>query len=133
MLYMLKHGKKIRIDKHTYFDFIWPDSNLVSENVLNNNSIVCKLYYRNVSMMFTGDIEKIAEEKILEKYKDNKAILKSTILKVGHHGSKTSSSEEFINCVNPKVALIGVGAKNKFGHPNEEVLERFNKLRCDDL
>ncbi|MCR5145792.1 MAG: hypothetical protein K6B70_00355 [Clostridia bacterium] len=106
---------------------------MVGENVLNNNSIVCKLFYRNVSILFTGDIEKIAEERILEKYTYNKDILKSTILKVGHHGSKTSSSQEFVNCVNPKIALIGVGAKNRFGHPNEEVLERFNKLRGYDL
>lgn len=106
---------------------------MIGENVLNNNSIVCKLSYRNISMLFTGDIEKIAEEKILDKYANNSIILKSTILKVGHHGSKTSSSEDFVNRVKPKIALIGVGEKNKFGHPNEDVLKRFNSLRCNDL
>lgn len=73
-------------------------------------------------MLFTGDIEKIAEEKILEKYK-NSNILKSTILKVAHHGSKTSSTEEFIKKVQSKIALIGVGENNKFGHPNDKIID----------
>lgn len=75
-------------------------------------------------MIFTGDIEEVAEKKILEEYK-NSNILNSLILKSPHHGSKTSSSEEFIKAVNPKVVLIGVGKDNKFGHPNKEVLDTY--------
>ena len=75
-------------------------------------------------MLFTGDIEEIAENEILK----NNNNLTSTVLKVGHHGSKTSSTENFIKAVNPKIALIGVGRKNNFGHPSEDVLERFKKL-----
>lgn len=80
-------------------------------------------------MLFTGDIEETAEEKIIEKYKNNIKILNSVILKVSHHGSKTSSTEEFINAVNPKIGLIGVGKNNKFGHPNNEVIERLKNNR----
>ena len=102
-------------------------------------------------MLFTGDIEQIAEKQILQEYniakakeesnqnlnKDTKAIKKSEnylnadIIKVAHHGSKTSSTQEFIKVVNPKIALIGVGKNNKFGHPNEEVLNRLKENGVD--
>lgn len=76
-------------------------------------------------MLFTGDIEKLAEMQILSEYSGKNKLLESTILKVGHHGSKTSSSENFINIVKPKIALIGVGNDNKFGHPNVDVISNF--------
>ena len=56
--------------------------------------------------------------------------LNATVLKVAHHGSKSSSTEEFLKLVNPKVALIGVGESNNFGHPSSEVVDRLNVLRC---
>ena len=102
----------------------------VVENVLNNNSIVCKLYYKNFTCLFTGDIEEIAEKRILETYKNNINLLNSTVLKVGHHGSKTSSIQEFLNYIKPKIALIGVATNNTFGHPSNEVLERLKKCGC---
>ena len=105
---VVKKGTKIKIDKNTYFDIFWPETNnLIEENGINNNSIVAKLTYGNFKMLFTGDIEQITEEQIL----NNKIDLNSTILKVAHHGSKTSSIESFITCVNPKIALIGVRKK----------------------
>lgn len=122
--------KKIQIEKNLNFEFLWPNSkDLILENPLNNNSIVCKLNYINFSILFTGDIEEIAEKQILEYYKSNLKVLNSVILKVSHHGSKTSSTKEFINAVNPKIALIGVGKNNKFGHPNNEVIEKFQNTR----
>ena len=124
-------GDRLRIDKDLYFDILWPNSeNLISENILNNNSIVCKLCYKNFSMLFTGDIEEIAEKQILQEYEDNYQVLNSTVLKVGHHGSKTSSTQEFLGLVKPKIALIGVGNKNKFGHPNDDVIKRLKDMRC---
>lgn len=114
------------IDKSTYIHVLWPQKDLIQENVLNNNSIVCKFIYRNTSILFTGDIEEIAERKLINLYSSN--ILKSTILKVAHHGSKSSSVTEFISKVRPKVALIGVGENNKFGHPNEAVVDRLKRL-----
>lgn len=65
-------------------------------------------------MLLTGDIEEIAERQILETYKLNLPMLKSTILKVAHHGSKTSSIQEFLSAVNPQIAFIGVGKNNNF-------------------
>ena len=104
---------------------------MITENMLNNNSIVMKLEYSDFSCLFTGDIEKIAEQELLKII--DKRYLKSTILKVGHHGSKTSSTQEFIEAVQPQIALIGVGKDNKFGHPNIEVLQRLEDLRCQNL
>lgn len=124
-VHVVEAGKKIPIEKELYFDILWPSSNnAIRENGINNNSFVCKMVYKNFSMLFTGDIEEIAEKAILEKYK-NSNTLQSTVLKVAHHGSKSSSTEEFLDTVKPKIALIGVGEKNTFGHPNSGVLERI--------
>lgn len=133
-LIIVDMGDKLEIEKDVYFDIVWPDkSNLISENALNNNSIVCKLNYQNFSCLFTGDIEKIAEEKILKEHQNDKTILHSTVLKAAHHGSKTSSIKELLETVNPKMALIGVGKNNKFGHPSPEVLERLENLRNESF
>lgn len=111
-----------------YFDVLWPSSDqIIHENGINNNSLVCKIVYQNFSMLFTGDIEEIAERTILEKYK-NSNLLQANLLKVAHHGSKSSSIEEFLKAVKPKIALIGVGEKNTFGHPNTEVLKRLERM-----
>lgn len=123
----VKAGDKIQIDKYVYFNILFPEKNLIGENVLNNNSIVAKLVYRNFSMLFTGDIEEIAERKILEKYA-NTNNLNASILKVAHHGSKSSSIKEFLSVVRPRIALIGVGKDNSFGHPNYEVINRLEDI-----
>lgn len=104
---------------------LWPKIEQIQENILNNNSIVAKLRYKSFSMLLTGDIEECAEKQILEEYKDNLSILKSAVFKVPHHGSKTSSIQDFIEAINPKISLIGVGKNNTFGHPNDEVIERL--------
>lgn len=123
----LQAGNKINIEKNSSLEILWPSvAEKISENAINNNSLVCKFVYKNFSMLLTGDIESIAEEKLLGKYKNTNR-LNANILKIAHHGSKTSSIQEFLNKVNPKIALIGVGRKNKFGHPNQEVLERLKE------
>ena len=132
-LLLVNQGDRINIEKDVYIDVLWPNKEkLIFENPLNNNSIVCKLKYYDFSILFTGDIEEIAEKKILEEYQ-NSSVLNSTILKLAHHGSKTSSVEAFLERVNPLVALIGVGENNKFGHPNEEVIKRLESIRSIDL
>lgn len=123
---IVKQGDVISIEDDLKIYILHPSLELCFDD-LNNNSIVAKLVYKDFSMLFTGDIEKEAESKIVEKY--GKSLLKSTVIKVAHHGSKTSSTQEFIDLVNPKIALIGVGKGNNFGHPNEEVLERLNNLK----
>ena len=122
-------GDRLKIENEFYFDILWPSkTNLITENILNNNSIVCKLHYKNFSMLFTGDIEELAEREILKQYKNNEQVLNSCFLKVAHHGSKTSSIKEFVEAVRPNISLIGVGENNKFGHPNKDVMERLEKV-----
>lgn len=125
----VEKGKEIIVD-NIKFNIIWPDKeNIIKENNLNNNSLVMKMIYKNFSMLFTGDIEEIAERKIIDTYKDNSDILKSEVLKVAHHGSKTSSINEFLNLVKPKIALIGVGENNKFAHPSGSIISNLKNLR----
>ena len=99
---------------------------------LNNSSIILKLTYKKTSYLFTGDATNITEKKILNKD------IKSDVLKIGHHGSKYSSTENFIKKVNPKYAIISVGKGNKYGHPNIETINLLNKYniktyRTDEL
>ena len=124
---VVKIGDKIVLDNNLYFNVLWPKDKQIEENKLNNNAIVMKLNYNNFSMLFTGDIEKKAEEEILETYKNSK-ILESDILKVAHHGSKTSTTDEFLSRVKPKIALIGVGKDNMFGHPSNTTIEKLENM-----
>lgn len=128
-----KRGEKIVIDKYAYFDILHPGDTLLDDGKggLNANAIVAKLNYKMdnklFTVLFTGDIEYDAEQELVKEY-GNK--LKSDILKVAHHGSKTSSSQEFINLVKPEIALIGVGKDNTFGHPNDGVIEKLKKIKA---
>ena len=122
---VMKKGDRLFIENNLYIDCIWPDPQKnIQENKLNNNSFVFKLSYNRISILFTGDIEEIAERKILSEY-NNSTILNANILKVAHHGSKSSSILEFLKNVKSQIALIGVGEDNKFGHPNSDVIKRL--------
>lgn len=126
---LVKASDRVNFESNLYMDILWPTEKLeIEENALNNNSIVAKLVYKNFSMLFTGDIEEIAEREIVKKY--NSGILKSTVLKVAHHGSKTSSIQEFLEVVKPKYALIGVGKNNNFEHPSNFVIQSLNDMNC---
>lgn len=94
------------------------------EENLNNSSIVCKLTYGKTSFMFTGDMETDYEKELVSMY-GNK--LKSDVLKVGHHGSSTSSSEEFLTCVSADIGIISCGEDNEYGHPHSKIIKRLEK------
>ena len=122
-----KEGDKINIEKDLYLDILFPESEQIEENMINNNSLVFNMHYNNFSMLFTGDIEEIAEKRIIEI--TNKSRLKADIIKIPHHGSKTSSTRELLERVLPKIALIGVGKDNLFGHPSSETIDKLNELK----
>ena len=88
----------------------------------NDDSLVLSLNFMGKKFLFMGDASVITEEKILEKYD-----VDCDILKVGHHGSNTSTSEKFIKAASPKEAIISCGGKNSYGHPHKEIIERLNK------
>lgn len=89
---------------------------------LNDTSIVLKAEYENTSFIFMADAEKISENEIIE----SKVNLEADVLKVGHHGSNTSSTYHFLRDIMPKYAVISLGAGNSYGHPHEEVMSRLN-------
>lgn len=90
---------------------------------IDNNIVVLRLSMDNVSFLFTADIGQEAEFKLIT----DRAELSSTVLKVAHHGSDTSTTPKFLAVVNPQLAIISVSADNKFGHPSDEVLERLKE------
>ena len=92
------------------------------EDDLNSCSIVLRLKFGNLAYLFTGDEETVNEEKMINSGYD----LSADVLKVAHHGSNTSSSEEFLDRVSPDVAIIMVGEGNSYGHPHSEILNRLN-------
>ena len=89
---------------------------------LNNYSAVVKITYGNSGLLFTGDAEKLVEKEILPNN------LQAQILKVGHHGSSTSSGEEFLQAVAPQYAVISCAKNNEYGHPHAETLATLNKI-----
>lgn len=89
----------------------------------NNNSVVMKLVLGNDSILLTGDCSRDEENDILNKSGD----ISADVIKIGHHGSSTSSSEEFIRKVDPKIAVISCGKDNEYGHPHKETLNTLNK------
>ena len=108
-------------------DVLSPQKELIqagSKPDINENSVVMKATYRNVSYLLTGDAEKKAEEAMLAAG----ANLHADILKAGHHGSSTSSTKAFLNAVSPAVIVMSVGEGNEYGHPHKEPMERFVQL-----
>jgi beta-lactamase superfamily II metal-dependent hydrolase len=88
---------------------------------INNSSIVLRMEYGETAFLFTGDAENSAERWML----DNVDNLSANVLKIGHHGSRTSTGEEFLAAVNPAIAVISASANNQFGHPHPEIISRL--------
>jgi competence protein ComEC len=103
---------------------LWPQDAFRVAAANNNNSLVLRLTDGNRNFMLSGDIEKKVEGALLSE----RAPLQADFLKVPHHGSKTSSTEAFLEAVQPKLAVISVGESNSFGHPSPEVLDRYRSL-----
>ena len=123
---LIEKEQKINLGENCFLEVLYPDTALFNSHVsnLNNSSIVNKLSCQNKTFLFTGDMESELEEKLLSK----KTNLHADVLKVGHHGSDTSSTENFLKAVNPQFAIIEVGKNNSFNHPNRRILKRFEKM-----
>lgn len=130
---ILNSKKDISIDlgKNTNIKILAP-TDKDYENI-NNYSPIIKIYYGKTSFLFTGDAEEELENEVLSE----NFILKANVLKIGHHGSNTSTSEEFLKDIQPQVAIISVGLDNSYGHPNYITLQKLNDnnvrvLRTDE-
>jgi competence protein ComEC len=123
------------------FNILYPFESLEGEEFknINNTSIIVQLIFDNSSFLFTGDAPKSIEKKILSRcQKDLNCLLDSDVLKVGHHGSKTSTSEKFLEEVSPEIAVISCGRNNPYHHPHQDVLKNLEKfdikiLRTDQI
>lgn len=117
---------------NSYFTILWPDNPIkVSSSDINNVSIVCRFVYGNNTFMFTGDAEKASEKGILDKFSSSE--LKCDVLKAGHHGSDTASTQAFLNAVKPTYVVISCGTGNSYGHPHAEPMERYKEMNCEIL
>lgn len=116
-----KRGHRISFPDGTHFLIFWPEEDFISKNT-NDFSIVTKFSFGKVDFLFTGDLPKNIEYKLLTQDFN----LESEILKVAHHGSKNSTSEYFLEKISPEIAVICVG-ENSYGHPAREVLELLSK------
>ncbi len=127
---LAKKGMNIDIGGGAYLEVLFPDRD-VSMGEVNDGSIVMRLIYGETSIMLTGDATVKTEGIILKNEK--KENLESDILKIGHHGSRTSSSYDFVQAVHPKYALISDGANNSYGHPHKETLKTLTDLGVEVL
>jgi beta-lactamase superfamily II metal-dependent hydrolase len=95
----------------------------MASNADNDLCVVAQVRYHNLSVLLTGDASSVAEDRLIAR--TSPELLTSDILKVGHHGSKASTSQKFLEAVSPRLAVISVGKDNKYGHPTTEVLDRI--------
>ena len=127
-----RRGMHILLDdkKNIYFDILFPDRD-VSNWESNDGSVVGKLVYGSKSFMLMGDATRYTENLI--KWNESPSYLKSDVLKLGHHGSDTSSSLLWLEDVNPSVAIVSAGKNNKYGHPSKETIFNLDKLKIPYL
>ena len=124
-------GQRIDLGDGAVVEVLGPPSRLLrgTESDVDNASVVVRVSYGEVSFLLTGDMFKQAEAALVARDGD----LRSDVLKVGHHGSRTSSSRPFLDAVRPAVAVISAGAENSFGHPHAETLDALGRYVDPEL
>lgn len=126
-IHAAKAGVSVSVTPEITMEFLGPCSDSYED--LNNYSAVMRLSYGDNAFLFTGDAEVLAEKEILDGGKN----IQADVLKVGHHGSVTSSCEEFLQAVSPKWAVISSGKGNDYGHPHQETLDALEKMNITVL
>jgi len=127
---VLRKGTRVWLSKDVYFDVLFPDVDTSRFKESNDASIVGKLRYKDKIFLLTGDSPIKIENHLVSVYGRD---LKSDVLKLGHHGSRTSSSESYLGFVSPEYAIISAGCKNSYGHPHKEVLALLDKFKIPKL
>lgn len=125
-LLLPNYNQIINIEPDCFLNIIYPITSFYQQTIdnINNSSIVSRLVCNNSSFLFMGDVETKIENEILA----TNLNIKSDVIKIGHHGSVTASSEKFLEKVDPKIAIIMVGKNNDFNHPSLRIIKRLNKL-----
>ncbi len=125
-IYTAAAGKEIYSDSEIKIEILAPNSESYDDT--NNYSAVVRVSYGKNAFLLTGDAEELSENEMLD-YGYNE--LSADVLKVGHHGSNTSSSDAFLQAVHPTYAVISCGADNSYGHPHDETIDKLNDLGID--
>jgi competence protein ComEC len=125
--FLARRGQRIDIGDGIYLEILFPDRD-VSDVETNTGSIVARLVYGETSFLFTGDSPQ-AIEKYLARIDGED--LNSDVLKIGHHGSKTSSATGFLGFVSPKYGVLSRGCDNRYGHPHQEVLDELERFEIE--
>ena len=130
----VKAGDVLDFGNGVSFEIVSPSQGLIDEDTaaikakkkvdVNNESVVGRLTFGNFAMLFTGDAEGPVEKEMVASYGKK---LKCQVLKAGHHGSKTSSTAEFLKLVQPESVVMSLGVNNQYGHPHEALLKRLQK------
>lgn len=128
-LHIVKAGQQLQLGASTTLSIISPQGD-PREWESNTASVVAQLEYQGVAFMFTGDAPIGIEDYLVNSYG---SLLKSDVLKLGHHGSKTSSGEAFLQMVEPDYAIVSAGADNSYGHPHTEVVDRVSEVGAEIL
>ena len=123
-----KRGMRINLDEGLYLDILLPVINKKGMSA-HDEMVVARLVYGNNSFLLTGDMEDNLESFLLS----FGGSIKSDVFKIGHHGSKTSTSEKFLGMVNPGLTIISAGKNNKYGHPHQEVTDRLARFEIPTL
>jgi competence protein ComEC len=123
--YYVRQGMQLRFDQKMHFDVLFPDRD-TSGWETNTASVVGKLSIDKATVLFTGDSPESVEQYLVQTVPQQ---LSADLLKLGHHGSKYSSSTEFLKAVAPSLALISAGSGNRYGHPAQETLSRLAALK----
>ncbi len=129
-IYIAQAGKVIDLGSNIKLVILHPFENLSGQEIkkANNTSIVAQLVYGDFEVLLTGDIEKKVEKALVNSANPPAGGLESDILKIPHHGSKTSSTKNFIQAVNPIIAIIQAGKDNPYGHPHQSVLDTLSDI-----
>jgi len=124
-------GQTIDFGSGVKMEFFYPKEDLTGKSMenLNNTSVVSKLIFGQTSFLFTGDAETEVEDELI----GGGVNLKADVLKVAHHGSRNATSQNFLEKVQPKFAVISVGADNQFGHPNAMTVKRLENIGAEIL
>ena len=118
-------GQRLILGGGAYADVLYPDHDVSNIPDTNSGSVVLHVVYGRTSFLLTGDLPSEQERELIMIYHNN---LQSTVLKAGHHGSKNSSTPEFLAAVHPSFGIFSRGCNNRYGHPAPRVVDLFNSL-----
>jgi competence protein ComEC len=123
---LARRGQRLELGGGVYADVLYPDKDVTNIKDTNSGSVVLRVVYGDTSFMLTGDLPTKEEQELFLSYGYG---LDADVLKAGHHGSRTSSSADFVQSVSPEYVVFSRGCDNKYGHPHQEVVDFFTQLK----